>query len=136
MSDVELIRDRLRGKYLLGFMPLEKKDYNIGDWDNAVALYVGTPDNPECYVLRSQNGDYSRYDSWVIEKSKTMIDRDERYKMVSAIIDDVMQHEITQEEWISGNDCFHFTLITKIKSIKFGHYWVDCHYPNSIWEAI
>ena len=136
LTDIELIKDRLVGKYLLGFMPLRKTDYPYGDWDNAVALYVGLPDKPVCYVLRSQNQDYSCYDSWTIEKSEVILERDDRYKTIGAIIDDVISHEITHDAWCGGDGCFQFSLITKVKTLRFGHHWIDCHYPESIWDAI
>lgn len=136
MTDVELIKDRLLGKNLLGVMSLNKEEYNIGDWDNAVALYVGTPDKHDCYILRSENQDYSCYDEWIIEKSNSVIERDSRYKTIGAKILDVIEHPYDSEKWQSGDDYIQFTIKTKTKELTFGHVWVDCHYPNSIWDVI
>lgn len=132
--------DVLVGKNLLGFMPLqEQKEYPHGDWDNALVLYLGSADSPECYVLRTENQDYSMYDSWTLEKLDKCLLRDERYKAIGERIAEVKcisEDEDIQEQWSDEKDLYWLFIKTKTKELRMGHHWYDCHYPKSIWEVL
>ena len=124
----------LIGKRLLGFMPLEKSEYPKGDWDNAIALYIGEATNPECFVLRTENKDYSMYDHWLLEKSEH-IKRTDKYKAIGEKIlafDD--NSKAIEKEWTDEKDQYWLFLKTKSKILRMGHHWYDCHYPKSLWD--
>lgn len=124
----------LVGKRLLGYMPLDKEQYKVGEWDNAIALYIGKSASPKCYVLRSQNQDYSMYDHWILEES-TYIDRNSNYKAIGEEIISVTDTSKEVKEWTEEKDQFWLSIRTKTKELRMGHHWNDCHYPHSIWGA-
>ena len=130
-GNIELIE----GKNLLGFMPLEREEYPVGEWDNAIALYFGTANNPETYVLRTENQDYSCYDKWLLEKVE-YIERTDRYKAIGEVILKVENKTEEVKDWTLEEDQYWLFIKTKTKELRFGHHWYDCHYPKSIWEYI
>lgn len=124
----------LKGKKLLGFMQLkDTKEYPFGEWDNALALYT----DKGCFVLRSDNQDYSCYDTWLLEQVDIEIPKDIRYKTISEKIISVKDSQEAVKDWTNEHlDQYWLEIKTKTKILRFGHHWNDCHYPNSIWEEI
>ena len=129
--------EELVGRTLLGFMELESEQYPIGNWDNAIALYLGKPNNFQCIVIRTENKDYSMYDEWQIDVLKTPIERTMKYKAIGEKILEVKNiKERIEVTWTDEKDQYWLFIKTKTKVLKLGHHWNDCHYPNSIWEFI
>jgi hypothetical protein len=75
------------------------------------------------------------FDYWKIQIVPE-IERDHRYKAIGEKIESVVDNEVDDKLWHSGEDAYQFEIRTKTKGLKFGHQWVDCHYPNSIWDVI
>ena len=135
MSGFESNNIELKGKMLLGFMPLEKAQYLRGDWDNALALYIGNKENPECIVLRTQNCDYSCHDTWLLEKTEH-ITRNSAYKAIGEKILEVRDSAGEINTWSKEEDQYWLEIRTKSKILRFGHHWYDCHYPAGIWTEV
>lgn len=131
MTNYEEIK-KLEGMNLLGLMELKLNEVSCGDYDNAIALFVGKASKPECYVLYAQNADYSCYDDWQLKKLDHLISRDDRYKAIGEKIKSVLELKI--DDWTREVDQYQVEIKTKTKVLRIGHHWFDCHYPNSIWD--
>ena len=128
----------LEGKNLLGYQPLTEEEYPHGDWDNAIALFIGKANNPEVFVLRSENTDYCSFDNWHLEQPTIPTKRDDRYKAIGETIiktEDKSRDKETGENWSNGQQYWVF-IHTKTKILKLGHENNDCCYSISLWEVI
>ena len=141
----------LVGKRLFGFMPITRESKAIdiygqkyepakqiaGKWDNALIFYLGDKNNPETYVLRTENQDYSCYDHWVIGKINPP-QRDDKYKAIGEKIlsvTDISEKPEIRDRWSKEENLYWLEVKTKTKVIRLGHHWNDCHYPNGIWDV-
>lgn len=135
-EDYASIKAAFDGQMLLGFMPLDIDKEWEPDCDAAIALYIGKADAPSCVVLWTPNQEYSRFDKWEVKVLKTPFPRDERYKSIGERMELVVNKKSSKTWYKDDTPTVQFTLKTPTKELRFGHHWNDCHYPNSIWEAL
>ena len=129
-DDMKLEMRTLVGQNLLGYMPLNADEYP-GDWDNAIALFIGEAHSHTMYVLRTENEDYSSFSDWYLDRAAVVLTRDDRYKAIGEKIISVVHLDDPQE-----NSSWIIEIKTKTKTIRLGVDWSDSYYPSSIWDEI
>ena len=126
----EFDTNEILGENLLGYMELNIEEWP-GDWDNAIALFLGEASRPRMIVLHTRNENYSWFSTWYITEAEEPLPRDDRYKSIGETINSVeLKHDNESvESWTA-------LIKTNTKTIRLGVDWTDSYYPGSIWDVI